>query len=347
MPIFRFDPHHPPSATATARLNAHRNLCGDVWFPEVLSAAARVEKDRRLGGGTSRELQMFLGSLSARMALATGNFAKLFGKVEIPPLSSVATRLMAICRKPDCDVSEISGLIASDVGISSRILRTVNSPNHGLRYKVTSIQQAISLLGLKRISSLVTAFAVARRIPDNAPGFDRVAFWQSSVQRSVFAEHLAGVMARGAEAEAFTGALLQDLALPILLEQWSPHYAQIVRIAETFGRPLHKVEDEELSWNHAQAGAWIARHWGLPDVLVCCIGLHHATLPEIASLGFLHSPIAAVVVSSQLPEAGAVCSRELSMDSRDYDRLCRATDTACAALSSVFNIPTPAPLNQA
>jgi len=259
-------------------------------------------------------------------------------------LPAVATRLLALCQDESVSMADVAQLIASDLGISSKVLRVVNSPQFGLRHKVANIQQAISLLGMKKVSPLVTAFAVARQLPTKAPGFDHVEFWQNSVQRSVFAQNVAAIIAPGSEAEAFTGAMLQDMALPILLGRWSTHYVRVFTLAEDLGRPLHETEEEELSWNHAQAGAWMARNWTLPDVLVCCIGLHHTPLSQIEAMEFLQTPVAAVAISSHLPDAGELCDETLGLSIGQYDELCRETDAICAEMSSVFNIPTPQPL---
>jgi HD-like signal output (HDOD) protein len=287
---------------------------------------------------------MFWKGLSERVALATGNFAKLFGQANVPPLPEIATRVLKTCREEDVDIAELGELLASDVGLSAKVLGTVNSAHYGLRHKVTSVEHAISLLGIRRIGSLATAFVVSQQLPAKAAGFNRIAFWQNSIQRSVFAEIIGAKIAPGTEAEAFTGALLQDMALPILLGQWPTHYLPTVESAEESRRPLHQVEDEQLSWNHAQAGAWMARNWALPDVLVCCVGLHHATLDEIRSLEFAHTPVAAVAISSRLPDAEAVCCEELGFSPDEYDQLCHRTDTSCAALASLFNVPSPGPL---
>ena len=241
-------------------------------------------------------------------------------------------------------MSELSKLIASDVGLSTKVLSTVNSSYYGLRHKVNSVQHAVALLGIKRIRSLTIAFVVSQQLPTRVAGFDRLTFWQSSVQRGVFAQHIAAETAPGTEAEAFTGALLQDMALPILLSQWSTHYLPVVELARSSGRPLNQVEDEQLSWNHAQAGAWMARNWALPDVLVCCVGLHHATLDQVRSLEFEKTPIAAVAISSRLPDAETVCCEELQFSPEQYRQLCRETDAACAELSSLFDVPNPSPL---
>ena len=287
---------------------------------------------------------MIWKQLSERVALATGNFVKLFDKIDVPPLPEVATRLLKMSREEAPDMSEMSKLIASDVGLTAKVLGTVNSAYYGLRHKVNSVQHAVSLLGIKRIRSLIIGFVVSQQLPAKAAGFNRLAFWQSSVQRGVFAQHIAAKTAPGTEAEAFTGALLQDMALPILLSHWSTHYLPTVELAESSGRPLHQVEAEQLSWNHAQAGAWMARNWALPDVLVCCVGLHHATLDEVKSLEFEKTPIAAVAISSRLPDAETACCTELRFSPEQYDQLCQETDAACAELSSLFNVPNPSPL---
>jgi HD-like signal output (HDOD) protein len=290
---------------------------------------------------------MLWKGLSERAAMATGNFVKLFGKADIPPLPSLATRLLTMFRDEDADVYELSKLITSDVGLSAKVLSTVNSSHYGMSNKVTSVRQAVALLGLRRVGSLATAFLVSEQLPAAAPGFDRIAFWQNAVQRSAFAENLSRLIAPGSEAEAFTGALLQDMALPILLGRWSTHYLPTVELAERTERPLVEVEDEQLSWNHAQAGAWMARNWGLPDVLVCCIGLHHATQDEIRAMEFEKTPIRAVAVSSLLPHAEAVCCEELGFSADQYTQLCQQTDEACDELSRLFHIAGPSALTPA
>lgn len=52
---------------------------------------------------------------------------------------------------PDCQVDELANIIASDVSLSYRILKYINSATFGLRNKISSIQQAVSLLGLKEV----------------------------------------------------------------------------------------------------------------------------------------------------------------------------------------------------
>lgn len=287
---------------------------------------------------------MIFKGWSERIALATGNFAKLFGNSDIPPLPELSTRLLRMCRDESVDIAELGDLLASDVGLSTKVLSVVNSACYGLRQKVTSVSHAISMLGMERVAAVVMGFVVSRQLPTGGAGFKRIAFWQDSIQRAVFAQSIATTIAPSAEAEAFTGALLQDMALPILLNQWSAHYLPIVECAENSDSPLHQVEEERLSWNHAQAGAWMARNWSLPDILVCCIGLHHATFDEAKSLELDKTPVAAVIASSRLPDAEETCCEEIGLSHEQYGQLCGKTDEVCAQMSSLFNVPAPKPL---
>ncbi len=129
--------------------------------------------------------------LSERAALATGNFVKLFGKKDVPPLPEAALRLLKMFGEDDVDVCELSKLIASDVGLATRVLRIVNSAFYGLRHKVNNVQQAVSLLGIRSIRSFITGLVVSEQLPTKAAGFGRLTFWQTSLQRGAFAQHIA------------------------------------------------------------------------------------------------------------------------------------------------------------
>ncbi|MCH7868749.1 MAG: HDOD domain-containing protein [Myxococcales bacterium] len=282
--------------------------------------------------------------LTEQSAISTGNFAKLFGGMEISPLPQTAVKLIELVGQEDCDVREAATLISADLGISAKIMRTVNSAGMGLAVKVADVRGAVAMLGLAQIQFLTIAFAAADALPRKGGSFDGAAFWQTSLQRAVFAEALAAKIAPGHEGEAFTGGLLQDMAQPILLTQWQSHYAPVLERARDSDRSLISVEDDELSWNHAQAGAWLARSWGFPDVLVCCIGLHHSSLDELEGVGLDHSPVGAVAVASHLPDFKVVetmCLEHLDLSEEVVENLFQRAEEASEELAALFDVPKP------
>lgn len=86
--------------------------------------------------------------LKDQAALATGNFAKLFGNFEIPPLPQVAVQLLEMSRQDDIEIEDITRPISNDTGLATKILKTVNSAQFYLPTKVTDIHHGVALLGV-------------------------------------------------------------------------------------------------------------------------------------------------------------------------------------------------------
>ncbi len=244
-----------------------------------------------------------LKRLNRYTIMATGDFEKIFADFEVPSCPEVVTRLLRMVREPDTPIEEVSSLIQSDPGLSSQLLKMVNSALFGLPGTVSSVNKAVSFVGLKEIGSLAVSYAMTKtvRSPD-LDGFDLQVFWRHSLLRAVVARELAARI--GAEPDdAFTAGLMQDIALPILLTDWFDVYKKVYFRWKEGRAALHKIEEDELSWTHAQAGAWIAREWGLPDILVCAIGLHVLSMDDLREMELLESVVGAAAAASDAPKA--------------------------------------------
>jgi EAL and modified HD-GYP domain-containing signal transduction protein len=69
-------------------------------------------------------------------------------------------RLVSKINDPDLDVSELSAIIRTDVALSHKILKFINSPAGGIRTKIDSIQRAVVFLGLSTIKNWITLIAL-------------------------------------------------------------------------------------------------------------------------------------------------------------------------------------------
>jgi HD-like signal output (HDOD) protein len=244
---------------------------------------------------------MLLKRLFKYTALLTGNFEKIFRDINIPSLPEVVTRIMTKLRDPEASAREIAALIECDPGLTSQVLKITNSPFIGLAQEVTDLTQAVQVLGMKEIEAIVVSYGVSQVVqPPSLSGFDLRVFWTDSLFRALFARELASE--RGLEAEkAFLIVMLQDIALPVLLTSWFDVYQRVYRTWKTKGGRLCAWEKELLSWDHAQAGAWIAKKWKLPDLLICGIGLHTAPPSTIAKLKLHQSVISITSLSADIP----------------------------------------------
>lgn len=277
--------------------------------------------------------------LKEQAAFATGNFGTLFGNLELPPLPEVTVRLLGLLARQDAELSEVADVISSDAGVATRVLQIINSASFGLSRTVSDVRRAVTLLGLERINSIVLAYTTMNTLPRRVEGFDTTLFWQDSLLRAVFARNLNVMLGWEGKDEAFTGALLQNLSQPLLFQHWAKYYGPIVAEAEEHNGSLVELEDQRLCWNHAQAGAWVAKNWGFPDLLVCCIGLHHTGIEELDQLGMAATPVMAVALSSSFP--GSKYVQLLGLDQSDHEDLSSRTFSTCGEMARIFGIPVP------
>ncbi len=234
-------------------------------------------------------------------ALLTGNFEKIFKDVKIPSLPEVVTQILTKLRDPETSAGEVAQIIRYDPGLTTQVLKITNSPFAGLAKEVTDLTQAVQVLGLKEIEAIVVSYGVSQVVKDpGVSSFDLRIFWTDSLFRALFAKELAERLAQEGE-KAFLIVLLQDIALPVLLTSWFDVYQKVYHTWKQEGGRLSAWERKLLSWDHAQAGAWIAKKWQLPELLICGIGLHTTGEENIIKLKLHQSLIGITTLGAELP----------------------------------------------
>lgn len=99
--------------------------------------------------------------------------------------------------KPVMDPHAIGELVKSDVSLSYRLLRLVNSPWYGIRQQVSSIEHALILLGEANLRRLFQLTALASLGED---GLEELAL--RSAIRGGFLESLSGILGHGDQEQA-------------------------------------------------------------------------------------------------------------------------------------------------
>lgn len=198
----------------------------------------------------------------------------LVGSYELPSFSTVAMSTLTLLRE-DADMKDVAEKLMTDPGLTVRLLKTVNSAAFGMRKEVTNLQYATTLLGRARVESLVLTAAVGGSLP--APdGIDMQDFWRVSARRACLAKRLAAKKHPETAVESFTAGLLQNMAIPVLVEAHGERYVSLYQASSgSNGTSLHHTELEAFGYDHAQIGAMMAEVWGLPEGLITAIADHH------------------------------------------------------------------------
>jgi len=200
----------------------------------------------------------------------------LLEKAKMPTLPVVAQKLVALCNDEKAVFADFARVIESDPGLASGILRVTNSAYYGQRNKVTTLERAISLLGLKYVKMNSLGFHLATALSKfTEKGFDMASFWQQNLLRGVIARQLARSYCPERPDEAFLIGLLQNCGIPLLVEIIGEEYEQMWNQSHGSQAALFKLEQEVFEFNHLEAAAMITQKWMLPDILAKPISRHH------------------------------------------------------------------------
>lgn len=200
---------------------------------------------------------------------------------DLPPLPKVVHRIMQTVNDPNTSAEDLNRLISLDQGLSSRILRIVNSAYYGFPKRISTVTNAVVILGFNTVRNLVlgvSAFAMLPPKAGNAIGLDRTQFWEHCVAAAVGSSIIARkrrLRTRAAIEEAFLGGLLHDIGQLFMDCYFPVPYAVSMAYAQKQQVTIVEAEKMVLSIEHASVGRKIAEHWNFPPSLCECLGCHH------------------------------------------------------------------------
>lgn len=197
----------------------------------------------------------------------------LVKSIGIPPRPSILLDLQKEVTSDDPNFKRIAALIGADVALTIALLKVANSPMYGLSRRCESVEQAISMLGLRQVGQIVTSLVLRKVLRTDGPMLTR--FWDVSAKRS-FA---VGRLARSVGGVDFdvgqSFGLFCDVGIPLLMQRF-PEYGQTLkRCNEANDASFTEVEHWYHQTDHALVGGMMARSWGASPTLALAIRLHH------------------------------------------------------------------------
>lgn len=206
--------------------------------------------------------------------LTPEQISRILQGINIPPQPQVMVDLQMEQCSPHCSIDAIARLISQDVGLSGSILKTVNSPFFKHSNKITSIHQAVNLLGVNSVVNLVNAQSIRGALSDD----DIIAlgrFWDSAMDVAMTSATIAKHIGFPYPDEAYTLGLFHNCGVPLLMVRFK-NYVEVQ--AEAYARPdqaITATENHLIRTNHAVVGYYVGKSWNLPRYLCEAIHEHH------------------------------------------------------------------------
>lgn len=206
---------------------------------------------------------------------------------QLPTVPSIVQELIASFDRDDIDVASLASKVGKDQVISAKVLRLANTAHFGSPRQISSVEDAVIVLGFDKLRTLVIASGIAgMSIP--IPEFDKLHYWRYNLNVANTAKLLAKMARQNAEV-AFTAGLLHSIG-QLLIHIAMPTDAAAVEKLVANGASRIASEMNTFGFNHSEVGAELARRWNFPQVIQDAIRHHHDPLQQEPFL-----PLAALI----------------------------------------------------
>jgi putative nucleotidyltransferase with HDIG domain len=199
----------------------------------------------------------------------------------LPTPPAVFQQINNVINDPDTSAYEIANIISEDPALTAKVLRLTNSAFYGIPRTVTNVKQAIVILGLEVVKSLVISASVFEMFSQkeklDADYLDY--FWRHSLAAAIVGRIISREKSIPSmlEAEvAFAAGLLHDIGkLIIVSELKNAHHEIKAALSRDTVLSEYGAETEILGFSHADIGASLCVKWNLPEQLCRAVAFHH------------------------------------------------------------------------
>ncbi|MCC9620851.1 HDOD domain-containing protein [Thalassospira sp. MA62] len=218
-------------------------------------------------------------ALELRSLLTTPDLRDLVGGIDAlasPP--ATYSNLVAALEDPLVSNERLSKIVESDIALTAEILKLTNSAYFAIRQKITSISQAIRMIGFETLKALALFVGLFRSFEGSKPDIARLMqLSQRSQQLGVIATLIAEQENLPKEVINVMPAIgmLSHTGSLILYGFRGPEMDKVIKRVEQEDIPIHIAERDQFGAAHPEIGAYLLGLWGFPGPVVQTVAYHH------------------------------------------------------------------------
>ncbi len=191
----------------------------------------------------------------------------------LPTLPPIISKLNKMVEDDGVTAVQLGDVIEKDQVLTSKLLKMVNSSFFGFPQRISTVSNAIVLLGFNVIKTLIVTSSIFEVMQASDVGL-----WEHSLGCAT----VAGILAKRKKIknpeEISTAALIHDLGKIVVRAELPERHKEILERVKEKGISFREAEKEILGVGHGEVGGWLAQEWNLPDRLVEPITFHHRPL---------------------------------------------------------------------
>ncbi len=206
----------------------------------------------------------------------------IVGRIQnLPTPPIVFTQITKVINDPNTSAYDLAKIIAEDPALTAKILKLTNSSFYGIPRSITNVKQAIVILGMEAVKSLVISASVFEMFSGkNKIDGDYLAdFWKHSLQTAFTSRIITRLTEFPAFLEAemsFSAGLLHDIGKLVIMTDMSKEHAEVKEhLSRDTKLAEFEAENAVMEFSHADIGSFLAAKWNLPEPICNAIRNHH------------------------------------------------------------------------
>lgn len=208
--------------------------------------------------------------------MTTATVAELVRQLQrLPAHRASALRVLRLVDDSDASAADLGSAIATDPSMTARLLKMANSAAMGRQVPVSTVAEAVTVLGFSVVRSLAVSWAAG--LFDRGPRSLPEGYWRHSIVVASGALRLGEALGVPSGA-AYSAGLLHDLGQPLLLRFDPGRYRRLLNDDTADTAEHAERERSAYGHDHAAVGALVLRSWALPDELVDAVANHHRSM---------------------------------------------------------------------
>ena len=163
-----------------------------------------------------------------------------------------------------------------DPPLAAKLIKLVNSSFYGLLNKISNIDHAIVILGVKEVKNIALGFSVQRYFSQNHESFEPKTFWKHSIVTSQIAQYLGKKFNTPDDGSFFLTGLIHDIGKLVIAEYFRDEFSNIINYVTERKVSFSRAEKEILGVTHYQVAAKLLQNWHFPKKVTMQVFYHHA-----------------------------------------------------------------------
>lgn len=258
---------------------------------------------------------------------------------DLPTLPSVVTQIIKMVEDPETSAADMNEVISQDPSLTAKVLKLVNSAFYGFSRQISTVREAVVILGFNRVKSLALSASVFEVFQgDGSDKFDRVGLWEHSIGTGVAAEILGKRIRYPNPEEILVVGILHNIGKIVIDLYFHDELREIFEVIRDRNCSMLEAEREVLGVGHPRIGSWLAEQWNLPEQITQSIKHYpnplkapsdYKTLPMLIHVGdiFARTKNIGWTGDEQIPAFQEDVMDELDIEKDDIPELLEELET--------------------